>query len=652
MSLLQQAAGFALVCLASYVVGKAFKRVRLPAITGYLITGALAGPFVLGLLEEGTAADLRFVDEISLAVIALVAGSELLVRQLRPRLRAIGATVVSIVFFGYLVLAMAIYLLAPFISFTADFSTGPRVALALLGSAVLLALSPPSTIAVIKEVQARGRFTRTILGVTVMMDVAIIVLFAAVTSFASPLLQDTSLDLSSLGLLAVDLVLAVVLGVALGLVIQRVLGFEAFNPLLKTGVILGLGFGVYELADAVRTWSSGSLGFEVYIEPLLISLIGGIYVANFTPQRKQFDSLLHDVSPIVYVAFFTVTGVSLKLDLLQAVLPIALALFVIRAAGIAVGTYLASRALGEPDAYRRYSWMAFITQAGIALGLAREVAVQFPTLGDAFATLVVSVVVINEVFGPLFLKGALRRVGETNEPDQQSLRGGQVLVFGIESHSVELARALDREGLHVTLIGVGASPSMAHGHEFYTEAFVDSLEPGSLEQLFEKPVGGVVAMLDDDHANEQIIRYAMERHGVARLVVRPASVTEKSRFEDLGALIVHPSTAIVTILAQGLLAPGAASLLLNQQSGKEVLSIEVSNEELDGARVRDLRLPPDVLLVEIQRDRSVLLVTGQTRLRTGDVITLIADIESDSETRMLFENAEDLPDPELTRLLT
>lgn len=646
MTLLQQVSGFALVCLASYLVGKGFKRARLPAITGYLVTGALAGPFVLGLLDEGVATELRFVDEISLGFIALVAGSELLVRQLRPRLRAIGVTVVAILVCGYLVLALAIYLLAPVIPFTAEFSTGPRLALALLGAAVLLALSPPSTIAVIKEVQARGRFTRTILGVTVLMDVAIIVLFAAVTSVATPLLSDTSLDLSFVGLLTIDLLSAGLLGIALGLVIKHLLTISRLNTTLKTLVILVLGFGVYELADAVRAWSSVSLGFEVYIEPLLISLIAGIYVANMTAQRKQFDSLLHDVSPVVYVAFFTITGVSLKLDLLQSVLLVALVLFVIRATGIALATYLSSRALGEPLAYRKYSWMAFVTQAGIALGLAREVAVQFPTLGDAFATLVVSVIVINEVVGPLFLKFALRGVGEANEPDRQSLQGGRVLVFGVESHSVELARALDAEGLDVTLVGVDAEHPSAAGHDFCTEVYLDSVEPESLEQLFESPVGGVVSMLDDDDRNEGVLRFAVERHGVGRLVVRPASVVDSSRFADLGALIVHPSTAIVTLLAQGLLAPGAASLLLNQQSGKEVLQIEITNRELDGLRVRDLRLPPDVLLVEIQRDRAVLLVTGQTRLRSGDAITLIANIESEPEIRMLLEDREGLSDLE------
>lgn len=65
---------------------------------------------------------------------------------------------------------------------------------------------------------------------------------------------------------------------------------------------------------------------------------------------------------------------------------------------------------------QRYAWMGLITQAGIALGLAREAAVEFPSLGDSFATMIISVVVLNEIFGPMFLKAALKRAGEVHLP--------------------------------------------------------------------------------------------------------------------------------------------------------------------------------------------------------------------------------------------
>lgn len=634
MNLLRDVAVFGLISLASYMVGRAFTRLRLPAITGYLFTGALAGPFILDILRETASSELRFVDEISLAVIALVAGAELLLSQLRPRWRAIGATVGGILVFGYFVLAIAIYLMAPLLPFTAEFEQGPRLALALLGAAVLLALSPPSAIAVIKEVQARGRFTRTVLGVTVLMDVAIIVLFAAMTSVASPLLQGTGLDLSFLGVLTLDLTSAIVIGVGTGLLISLVLSTR-LALVVKTLAVLAVGFGVYELADWVRSTSVDSLGFEVYIEPLLISLIAGLYVANFTRHREEFDGLLSGVSPIVYVAFFTITGLSLKLDILATVLPFALGLFAVRAVGIALGSVFGGRLAGEPARHRRFSWMAYITQAGIALGLAREVAVQFPSLGDAFATLIISVVVINEIVGPLFLKTALRRVGESREPGAPG-DDGRVLVFGAGDQPIEIARALHAEGRPVTIVDTSDRAGTHDEHAFYEEVSLAKVDDATLSALFQEGVSGVIAMLEDDEANDLVIRVAAENHGISRLVVRPSSPSENGRFAGHGAIVVHPTMGIVSLLTQAVLTPNATSLLLEHDRGREIFQVSMSNRDLDGVAVADLRLPPGVLLMEVRRGESVLLVDGRTRLRMGDELTLIADDDSTAEMQLTF----------------
>ncbi len=634
MTFARELAVFAVICLASYLIGNAFKRVRLPSITGYLLAGALAGPFVLEMLPQSATTDLRFVDEISLAVIAMVAGSELLLRELAPRKRAIGATVGGILIFGYFVLATAIYLLAPFISFTADFESGPRLALALLGAAVLLALSPPSAIAVIKEVQARGRFTRTVLGVTVLMDVVIIVLFALITSLATPLLESANLDISFIGVVLVDLTSALTIGLATGFIISWLLG-RPLPAWLKAVGVLALGFGVYELADYIRTTSTDLVGFEVYIEPLLISLIAGLYVANFTPRRVAFEDLLHKVGPAVYVAFFTITGLSLKLDLLTSVLPIAIGLFAVRVVGIGLGSTIGGRFGREPKRHRRYSWMAYITQAGIALGLAREVAVQFPQLGDAFATLIISVVVINEIFGPLFLKSALRKVGEAHEPDLVG-NEGRMLVFGSGNQPIEVARILNTEGFDVTVVRVDVDLSGAEGHDFCDEVSIPSVDSEHLEQVFEEGIVGVVAMLEEDDDNLSITTYAADERGLSRLVVRSNEAAVNEKLSPEGVLSVHPTTGIVALLAQAVLTPNATSLLLQHDHGREIVQVSVTNPDLDGVTVGDLRLPTGVLLMEIRRGNAALLVDGRTRVNLGDELTLIADDEARAEMQLVF----------------
>ncbi len=625
-------ASFGLLAVASERIGATFRRLGLPTITGYLFAGAIAGSFALDLIPSAATEDLRFVDEISLAVIAFVAGSELYLKEIKPRLRPILGISGGIIAVTYLVLAVGVYVLTGLISFTEDLGDGARLATALLGAAVLLALSPPSTIAVIKELSARGRFTRTVLGVTVTMDVAIIVLFATITSVASPLLTDTSLELSFLPLLLLDLTVAVALGYFAGQVLRVVLE-TSLPAVAKSAMVLGIGFAIYEGGDFLTQWSKDTLGFEVHMEPLLIALIAGFFITNFTAQREQFDELLHRIGPLVYVAFFTITGLSLKLDVLWSVLPIAAALFVLRALGIAGGSLIGSRWAGEPTRLSTIYWAAFITQAGIALGLAREVAVQFPTLGDAFATLIISVVVINEIVGPLFLKWGLRRARETHEPDADRKPGRHVVILGVEGQSIALARALQSQGWSAVLADTDADQIARVVSEDVEERHIDAVNEETMRQLVTDRTEAVVAMLGDDAANALALRLATEM-GVQGLVARPSSPVPGNGLSEIEDVVtIDPGTAVVSLLEQAVTSPQSATLLLRRDPDRSVTQVKLVNPDLDGTPVRDLRLPTDVLLLQIIRGGSTVVVHGHTALQTGDDILLLASEDSLTEIR-------------------
>lgn len=633
VSTVTAAVAFAVICLGSFMIGQGFKAIRLPTITGYLFAGALAGSFGVELIQSVEVERLRFVDEISLAVIAFVAGSELFVKELRPRLRPILFTAGGILVTAFVLLSGTIFLLTESLSFTAEYSVSARLATALLGGAVLLALSPPSTIAVIKEVRARGPFTRTALGVTVLMDVAIIVLFAVMASLAAALLTDATLSIGFLGMLLLDLTAAVTLGVASGYLLKALLSLR-IPKLGKIAGILLLGFGIYELAGFVDAWSIANLGFEIYIEPLLIALIAGFFVTNMTPFRVEFDGLLHDVGPTVYVAFFTITGLALKLDVLWATLPVALALFAVRMVGIGAGSFIGTSLARESKIVRRTSWMAYITQAGIALGLAREVAVQFPDLGDAFATLIISVVVINEVVGPLFLKSGLRRVGEANLPDREGPDSGPVVILGVEGQSIALARVLLADGWDVVVVDTDAEQIERIAAADVEEVLIPDVTEGTLSQLINDETAAVVAMLPDDDANLVALRYAFERHGVARLVARPASGSHAAEFAELGAFIVDPGSAMVTLLEQAVQSPQSTALFLRREPGRSVTQVTITNPDIHGLPLRDLRLPLDVLVLEVRRSDTTVLAQGSTVFRVGDEVTLVAEDDSLEEVRM------------------
>src|SRR4051812_43134645 len=69
------ALGFILVVAA--LVGEALEHLRLPRLTGYLLVGVTAGPSVLNVITPVMTSQLRLVNGVAVALIALCAGMEL-----------------------------------------------------------------------------------------------------------------------------------------------------------------------------------------------------------------------------------------------------------------------------------------------------------------------------------------------------------------------------------------------------------------------------------------------------------------------------------------------------------------------------------------------------------------------------------------------
>ena len=78
-----------------------------------------------------------------------------------------------------------------------------------------MARSPSSAIAIINEMRAKGRFTRTAISVTVIKDVLVILLFAICLSVANNLVEGVELNYVFLIELAVELSVTFVIGILL-----------------------------------------------------------------------------------------------------------------------------------------------------------------------------------------------------------------------------------------------------------------------------------------------------------------------------------------------------------------------------------------------------------------------------------------------------
>lgn len=74
----------------SYYSGKAANQLRLPQITGYLVSGIICGPYVLSILSQDFVKDLSIIEGACLGIIGLAAGAELQLSELNRSKKQVG----------------------------------------------------------------------------------------------------------------------------------------------------------------------------------------------------------------------------------------------------------------------------------------------------------------------------------------------------------------------------------------------------------------------------------------------------------------------------------------------------------------------------------------------------------------------------------
>ena len=629
--------GFLIVAISANQIAKKFQRVKLPLITGLLIMGVISGPFLLGLVPKVSKHELHFINDISLAFIAFAAAAELYLKDLRGQMKSIKWMTFGQLVVTFIMSALAVFFLADHIHFMQSMSTPTRIAAAILTATIFVARSPASAIAIINEVRAKGPFTRTAMGVTVVKDFLVIVLFAICMSLANVLAKGAELNFWFLLIILSELLLSFGLGYLVGYIIIFILQLN-IHRYAKTVYILGLGYSVYLLYYFIKDYSVELIGKEFLIEPLLICIIGSFIVTNFSKYRYEFIKLLDDVGPMIYICFFTLAGASMSLDLLLKVWPIALLFFFIRLVSMIIGSFIGGTLAGDPPLFNRIGWMPYITQAGVGLGLATIVANTFPEWGSEFSTLIIAVIVINQIVGPPFFKWSIDRVGESHKkattPEFDGVR--DAIIFGFETQSVALARQLIKHGWQVKMA--------TRRKDIDKEAFpdleirvIDDLNVEALEKLEAGLSEAIVLMLTDEE-NLRLCETIYEKVGTKDVIVRLNHRYNFDKFHKLGALIVDPSTAIVSLMDHFVRSPQATSLLLGMQEGQDTLDLQVLNPNLFGLPLRDLRLPSDIIVLSIRRKGQMIISHGYTRLRQGDWVTMVGSNESLSKMTLLFDS--------------
>ncbi len=594
--------------------------------------------------KEGTS-HLGFINDIALAVIAFAAGSELFLEEIRPRLKTILRITAGIVIATFLIVSTAFYFLSSHIPF--DFKVGPNadelpqtihfIAISCIVGAIMVARSPSSAIAIVRELRAKGPFTQMVLSVTMISDVVVIVLFSVCSEAAGAIFSSIDFNWKFILLLAVEICGSILYGVLIWLLINVI--FKIPNQKIKTALLLGLGWSVFAFSHWFREYTEHAWQFEIFMEPLLICMVGGLLITNKSEHRTEFAKCIHDIGPPIYTAFFVLTGATLDLDVLQKTWFVAVIICGIRLFTIFIGSYTGGMLGGDPPLHNRVSWMALVTQAGVGIGLATGIAKEFPDWGEQIMTVIISVIVVNQLVGPPLFKWAISMVKESHlRAEHREFDGVRdALIFGSGGgQSVALARQLIAHDWEAKVVIKKSKDTESMTSNDVDIFEVDKIDLDLLNRLQAADADAVVALLSDEE-NLEICELVYEHFGIETVVVRLHDRNNLEKFQELNTLIVDPSTAMISLLEHFVRSPAATSILLGTDPEQDVIEVEVMDPNLDGVALRSLNLPHDTLVLGVSRDGHTLISHGYTRLKMGDHVTIVGAPDDLDAVMLMFD---------------
>jgi len=370
---------------------------KIPRLTGYILVGIFFGPDVIGLVSRKMLPDLALVKGTAVGLIAFLAGCELNMRRLRPRLRAIGTASVLTMIAAALLLFALFYGITHILPATAGYTTVQRIVVALVAANVLAAYSPAVVVGILSETKAAGPLSETTLSIVVLADLIIVVTYALSSTFGHIVFPGSG-------------------GGGLALLVPHLFGSIAAGAV--AGGVLALYVSRIGARSGIFTFAllfiAAEAGEALHLNPLLIGLTAGLLLENVT--EIGGERLAHAASGVAmptFAIFFAVVGAEIPLGAFFGTAPFALAAAMIRGAGIYAGARIAGRVAGMDATFTRRLTLGLLPQAGVAIALVALLLADFSPWGRVVGTIVLGTIIVNQLIGPVLFRNAIIAAGES-----------------------------------------------------------------------------------------------------------------------------------------------------------------------------------------------------------------------------------------------
>ncbi|MFQ9511327.1 MAG: cation:proton antiporter [Lachnospiraceae bacterium] len=287
----------ALIFIFGLLLGAIFQRLKLPSLIGMILVGILLGPYVFHILDESLlriSADIR---QVALVIILTRAGLSLDIGDLKK----VGRPAILMCFVPACFEILGVILIAPNV-------LGVTILEAAIMGAVIAAVSPavivPRMLRMMEEGYGKEKgIPQLILAGASVDDVFVIVLFTALTGFASGEQVSGNLFLQ----IPISIVLGIVLGIVCGAVFVQFFRWVHMRDSIKILIVLSVSFLLLELEQQLE----GSVPISGL---LAIMSMGMVINLRYKQLAKRLSLKYNKLWVAAEVLLFSLVGATVDLQ--------------------------------------------------------------------------------------------------------------------------------------------------------------------------------------------------------------------------------------------------------------------------------------------------------------------------------------------------
>ena len=419
--------------LAGLLMTRAFKPLKLPSVTAYLIAGVLIGPYCLGALGiEGLGFPtmdsvhiLSLISEVALGFIAFSIGSEFRLEELKKTgkqafaigiLQAIAATLMV-----DLALLVVHFMMPDKLSVSQLLTLG----------AIATATAPAATLMVVRQYKAKGPLTDLLLPIVALDDAVGLIVFAVSFGIAKTLVVG-EIDLVSIIINPLaEIVCSLLLGAIMGWVLTQL--EKMFNSNTNR---LNLTIAVVFLTSAISMLEFHVGPVHISFSSLLVCMMLGTIFCNICPLSEDLMGATDKWTSPLFAIFFVISGAELELSVFGdwAIIVIGLVYIAFRCLGKYYGTWFSATITHCAPQIRKYLGITLFPQAGVALGMC-TIAMQLGEQGTLIRNITLFAVLIYEIVGPLMTRQALTAAGDIKPMSDEVKNRRETKLAAVQSKS-------------------------------------------------------------------------------------------------------------------------------------------------------------------------------------------------------------------------